>query len=133
VLAVLEAYAAFCTLRLISSQLSAHLLQISTQSFISPTFSQLSAHALQISAQALQTNTCCGTPMSIAAAEDRQISAQAIIKRKCLGCMWSPPASRQWFIASLKHVAEQAVQRSTHACMSAEIFITSSGDIPGKP
>jgi hypothetical protein len=120
-------------LRLIRSQLSAQSLQISTQSSMSPTFSQLSAHALQISAQALQTKACCGTPVSITAADDRQISAQAIISRKCSGSTWSPPASRQWFIASLKHVIEQAVQSSTQACLSAESFIAVSQDFSRQP
>lgn len=128
----LGVHAAVCTLRLISSQLRAHVLQILAHSVISPIFSQLSAHARQISAHALQTNTCCGTPISITAAADLQISAQAIIKRKCFGSKCSPPASRQWFIASLKHVVEQAVQRSAQACMSSVNLMASSGNISGQ-
>jgi hypothetical protein len=102
----------------IALQLSAQLLQATTQSSIPPTRSQSLAHSAQISALSRQTCLWWEVLSSMKWAAVLHISAHAIINLKCWGSTCLPPVSRQ-----VRHRHPEAGRVALQAFVDARLHI----------
>jgi site-specific recombinase XerD len=80
-------------------QRAAQARHASTHGSIPSRPAQLSAQASHTAAHRRQLAAWNSDDRSMKSAVVAQIAAQSAIRRKCLGATWSPPVSRQWFIA----------------------------------